>query len=265
MQFKFLYTFAVLLFGVNALFAQVICEPNTIYSDTIGVFPPPFEPETSPDGGITKAACIGEPYEFILTAVIGDTLNFGGAPIILDSLIILSVDGLPVGLQIGCNPGDCTVTMADTSACLSIFGTPDVSNAPGVYPLVLNARIFSGFLNLDLTFPNPAIAPGTYDLTLNAADACMTNVREFSSVGMDLVLSPNPMSGVGTMTVRVPEAGVYNYTVYNLLGQVVHSEQLLLQHGESTHTVEAHGLPKGVYLHLIQNDTKRISKRLSVQ
>ena len=266
MKLRFVYTFAFLILGMASLSAQVLCEPDPTIMDTIGVFPPPYEAELSPDGGITTEACIGEPFEFVLTAIIGDTLDFGGAPIVLDSLIIRSVDGLPAGLEIGCNTNNCTVTAQDSSACLVIFGTPDESNEAGVYPLVLNATIFSGFLNLDLTFPNAALAPGTYDLTLNAAEECETsNVRELSSVGMNLAFTPNPMSAYGEMVVEVETAGQYDYVVYNLLGQAVHQEQLRLQTGENRHSVNVQSLPKGVYLHTIQNGNKRITKRLIVK
>lgn len=264
MKLRVFYTFACVLFTSVALMAQ-LCQPDPSYIDTTGVFPAPYDADVSPDGGITTAACIGQPYEFVLTAVIGDTLNLAGAPIVLDSLIIRSIDGLPSGMQFACNPGNCTVTMADTFACVVLYGIPDETNAPGIYPLSLNATVYSGFLNLELAFPNPALAPGTYDLVLNAADSCsVSNVQELENSGLGMTFAPNPVSDFGTLDIAVKEAGDYEYIIYNLVGEVVQRKQLRLSRGTSTQTVDVQNLPKGMYLHSIQNDTKRITKRLIV-
>lgn len=262
---KFIYTFIFSLAAIS-LFAQApLCQPDAAYIDTIGVFPAPYDAEANPDGGITIDACIGEPYEFVLTAVIGDTLTLAGAPIILDSLVILSVEGLPSGLTTGCNPGSCVVTMADTSACLIISGTPDETNAPGVYPLVLKAVVYSGFVQLDLEFPNPLIAPGTYELTLNAMGECSpSNVYELSSNGLGFGFAPNPVSAFGELTIEAPEAGEYEYVIYNLLGRAVQREQMQLRAGINRQQIDVQNLPAGIYLHMIQQGNKRITKRLIV-
>lgn len=262
---KLIYTFIFSLVAIS-LFAQApLCQPNAAYTDTIGVFPAPYDEATNPDGGITEDACIGEPYEFILTAVIGDTLMLAGAPIILDSLVILSIDGLPSGLTTGCNPSSCVVTMTDTSACLIISGTPDETNEAGVYSLVLNAIIYSGFVELELTFPNPLIAPGTYDLTLNAMGECSpSNVYELSNTGLGFGFAPNPVTEFGELTIEAPEAGEYEYVIYNILGRAVQREEMRLQAGINRQGINVQNLPAGIYLHSIQRGNKRVTKRLIV-
>ncbi len=261
---KLIYTFFLSLAAV-ALFAQAPCQPDPMYADTIGVFPAPFDAEANPDGGITEAACIGEPYEFVLTAVIGDTLSLSGVPVVLDSLVIVSVDGLPAGLDFGCSTDNCVVTTADTAACLVISGTPDETNEAGVYPLVLNAIIYSGFVELELTFPNPLIAPGTYDLTLNAMGECEpSNVFNSSQAGFGFGFAPNPVMDFGELTIEVPQAGEYEYVIYNLLGRAVQRQQLRLQAGVNRQLVDVQNLPKGIYLHSMQYDNERVTKRLIV-
>ena len=51
------------------------CIPNPLYKDSSsGVYPLPYDATLNPKGGIDKPACIGKPYEYVLTLKIDSVI-----------------------------------------------------------------------------------------------------------------------------------------------------------------------------------------------
>ncbi|MCP3930752.1 MAG: hypothetical protein GY705_16820, partial [Bacteroidetes bacterium] len=158
---------------VSAFFSAIAqnCTPDPNYVDEpAGVYPVPYHPDSSPDGGITEIACIGQPYEFTFTSV-SDEFVFNGNSYVLDSFVLTGVQGLPDGLSFFCGPPNCVLYFGE-AGCMVISGTPSETNIPGDYPLTITGTAFlQGLFSLDLTFPNENIYPGDYIITLEAADS----------------------------------------------------------------------------------------------
>lgn len=268
---KYCYLFFVALFFQASLLAQTtVCLPDSTVRDSVGVFPLPFDSIQSPMGGIREVACLGKPYEFVFTIVIGDTLRVNGIPFVLDSLSLnkeTAIEGLPKGLDYACNPPNCVFENGEIG-CLVIGGTTDPTNTPGNYPLKITGTIFSGFLRLDRTFPDPFIAPGAYTIEVANAnsDACETSsTRQINPAYANLSVTPNPVAGIGLLKIEVPHSGLYQYRIFNMIGKEVVNIPIRLQNGYNELYVDLSFLPNGMYLHSINNKEFQLSKKLIIQ
>jgi len=268
---KYCYFFFFALFFQVSLSAQSpVCLPDSTVRDSIGVFPLPFDSMQSPMGGIREIACLGKPYEFIFTIVIGDTLRVNGIPFVLDSLLLSTENallGLPKGLDYACNPPNC-VFKDGAIGCLIISGTPDASNAPGDYELQISGTIVSGFFRLDRTFPDPLIAPGSYSIEVADAnsDACTTSsILQINPSNANLSVTPNPVTGTGLLKIEVPNTDLYQYRIFNMIGKEVVNIPVRLQSGYNELYVDLSFLPNGMYLHSINNKEFQLSKKLTIQ
>lgn len=267
---KLLSTIFLSLFLASLALAQAPCEPDPMFSDTLGVFPPPIDTTVeNPSEGIDVVACIGKPYNFTFTIAIGDSLRIQTFVLPVDSITMspdTAVTGLPVGLTYDCGFPDCTF-LKDTTSCISISGTPDESNTPGEYPLVIAGSFHSGVFNQPTTIPGDFF-PGFYTLRLEAADseACTTSsTEELFAPKMEMSTSPNPTSGFSTLKVDIPTSGVYQYRIYNMLGREVFNAPLRLNVGTSQHEFDFGFLPNGLYLYSLSNEKMQLTKRLIIR
>ncbi len=269
---KQLYLFFALAMASMSVMAQnTPCVPDETLQDSIGVFPLPFDEVTNPEGGITEIACINNPYEFVFTIVIGDTLVVSGSSIVIDS-IQFSTDtalvGMPTGLTYECSTPDCKF-FRDSIGCLVIKGTPDGSNSPGVYPLSITGTIFSGAIAAELTFPNELIAAGSYDIQLEEANSanCMTSstLNIWDKSQLDLQFYPNPTTGYGTLNVEAPTTGVYQFRLFNLLGREIFYAPMQLNKGKNQMDMDFSFLADGMYLYNLSNGKSQLTKRLMVK
>ncbi|NJL76601.1 MAG: T9SS type A sorting domain-containing protein [Saprospiraceae bacterium] len=268
---KYYYLFFAILFLHTSLLAQTpVCMPDSTFRDSIGVFPLPFDSIESPMGGIREIACIGKPYDFNFTIVIGDTLFINGIPFVLDTLILsttTAITGLPAGLSYSCNPPNCRFNK-DEIGCVNISGTPATTNLPGQYALNITGTLVSGFFRLDRTFPDPLVAPGIYAIEVaspNSEDCTTSSTSKTKAADVNLSIAPNPVQGVGLLKLEVPTSGLYQYRIFNMLGREVVAIPVRLQAGYNELNVDLSFLPNGMYLHSINNKEFQLSKRLMIQ
>ncbi|MCP3930647.1 MAG: hypothetical protein GY705_16275, partial [Bacteroidetes bacterium] len=64
----------ILLFIPFLSYSQPTCEPDTtIFNAATGVYPLPYDPVESPNGGIDVSACLDQYYEYTFTVLNTDT------------------------------------------------------------------------------------------------------------------------------------------------------------------------------------------------
>jgi hypothetical protein len=154
---RILFTTLSLLILALSSNAQNCVPDGTLPPDFIGVFPASelYLPCDTiiPIDAVANVNC---PYEFTFTAFVPTTIDFNGTAISADDVTINSVEGLPSGLSYICEPSSC-VFLAGQAGCMKIVGIPDASNAPGNYPLVINATLHANLgifpLDLDIVYP----------------------------------------------------------------------------------------------------------------
>ena len=76
---------------------------------------------------------------------------------------------------------------------------------------------------------------------------------------------PNPFNPKTQINISILQSGLYEFTAYNLLGQVVHSDQLVYDiPGQYTITWNAQNYISGTYIATISSGTQLVSKKLTL-
>lgn len=262
-----------LAFVLTALpaFAQFgICEPDQIYADSAaGVYPLPYEPDLTPEGGITDSACLNKPYQFEFTAVINDSVTIPGfGTIPLDSLRLESVSGLPTGMEWSCNPPSCLFPK-NTLGCVAVYGTATSTADLGDNELVITVTAYSFIPIENLTFPNPAFFPGSYSLYVYPEDNPDCYVYPVSTTEVPSNLEsvrniPNPFNGTTTLEVQSKTNEQYDLIVTDMLGQQVHRQRVTLTEGLNQIPFDGGQLAEGIYLYTFQNENGQLTKKMVI-
>lgn len=248
------------------------CEPDMSYADSVGVFPLPFDPVVSPDGGISECAVIGEPFDFVFTAAISDSINVTIAGnevrLGLTKVKVNDVEGLPIGLNYICEPDGCEF-LANTLGCAKITGVPTADNTPGVYELkIIGKAFFPDFpFEAEITFPG-ALAEGKYSLTLNATadDPCnLTSTNDVLKEKVAINVSPNPTSGFFEIKINAELNGGFDLYLMDLLGRSVERRSVKLTEGENNFSFDASQMANGMYFLVLQNGLGRVAQKVNIQ
>jgi len=257
------------------------CQPDELYRDSaVGVYPKPYHPVDNPEGGITESACIGSGYEFVLTFVIPETVNINGWDVQLNSIEIdtfvpapnysSAIGMLPSGMNYECNPGNCIFTPEDTIACMVIMGTPDETNAPGVYNLTIATKLYTSLGEFNITFPSSAIpgADGEYNLTLDAAgtgDCTIASTHDYLTSNINVFNSPNPFGSTTNIEVNSKIDETLQFRVYDMLGNMVHERKVEVFQGV-TNNIEFDGtaLSNGIYTYTLSTKNAIISNKMVI-
>lgn len=267
-QFLLFFAFSICALPAFAQFG--LCVPNPIYADSsAGVYPLPYEPTQTPDGGITDSACLNKPYQFVFTAVISDSIDipgFGSIP--LDSLRLESVTGLPDGIEYACNPPTCLFEK-DNSGCVVLFGTPTNAGNLGDNQLVITATAYSFIPIENLTFPNPAFFPGEYSLYVHEEtypDCFVYPVSTQEQIpNLEQVRNiPNPFTGMTTIEVRSKTTEAYQLIVTDMLGRTLHQQTVQIQEGVNQIPFDGTPLAEGIYLYTLRNANGFITNKMMI-
>ena len=255
------------------------CVPDQQYKDsTFGVYPKPYQAQTNPNGGIKESACIGKPYKTVLTAKVPDSIavpQLNGLRIPLDSVKLdkkatTTVQGLPIGLNYGCNPPNC-VFPSKTLGCVSVFGTATNVNAAGDYDvkieLIAYATTFLGPFSTKITYPDATLAPGKYTIKLEGASSTtcfVSDLNEKSENVVNISAAPNPTSGLTTIKFYALEDAEFDFVVSSAEGKVVYRSNQQVSQGLNAIQYDASVLEAGVYIYQIGNSKGKAAGRLIV-
>jgi len=268
--FVFLFTFAVI-----QLHAQN-CEPNPIYADsTAGVYPLP-DPIGSPTSSL-NAGCVNSYYDQLFTAVVPDSIfnvEFNGTVIdlALYSVLVDSIGGLPPGVDYACEPPTCFFEQLMTG-CVLFSGVPEEA---GVFrPVVYTTTSVNIGVDLDLpvNFPSQPedvieVFPGEYRIKIcteaNCGDCVVSMDDAFvNALGMRQNV-PNPFSTTTAITIDTELSGEFDFKVFNLMGKMVHHEQVMMTIGENTIAFDGSQLQTGMYLYTIGQDNNIATNRMII-
>ncbi len=271
---KQILTLALIVFASMTINAQ--CTPNEMYADSTGfVFPPPFS-EERPDGGIPDTACINQPYEFVLTLKIPETLVFNGIQTNLEFLEVATtgaVSNLPVGMSYACNPPTCKFTPADEMACIVVSGTATDAADIGIHELSIAAQVKVDILAIPVsaTFPdNTGLiegADGTYALHVKAEGECQVATSTSNLKQQDVLVrnAPNPFSSRTTIEVQSKVSDDFELSVYDLLGNRLHFENIRIHEGENRFDFDGSQLDNGMYLYTLSKGNSTFTSKMIIQ
>jgi hypothetical protein len=223
--------------------------------------PAPYT-DDKPDFNLADA-CIGQFYTQSVTVNVPTT--FQGIPITTVSLATTgAVSNLPVGITYACDPPSC-VFAAGSLGCIVLYGTPTSANvAPDTLDLGITATVNTPFGGLPVEFPGQ-LAPGShYYLRLYETGQCMSGTFDAGGQIAKLGNAPNPFNGQTTIVAESLVAGTFQFEVFNLLGQKVHSRNLRLENGRNEFNFDAGQLQKGVYIYTLSNREGRAVRQMII-
>ena len=249
--------FIGLIVGNLSLLAQSSCtpDPTVIAAGMPGIYPDPSQ-GGMPDGEV------GIAYMQIFTLVVpADTMvNVPGLGLVnatVDNVVITSVDGLPGGLSYSCDIAACDWP-GGTNGCLEISGIPTEAGAFTVdFHFTANVTA-SGF-----SVPIADVFPASYSLTIN--DTALILVQSIAKNGMNLTQNaPNPFVDITTVSYTVPNSGIVEFAVLDMLGNQVHHRFLSSKVGKNLIAFNQGDLTSGIYFYSLSNGTTTLTNRMVV-
>jgi hypothetical protein len=138
----------------------------------------------------------------------------------------------------------------------------------GEYPLTITGTFYSGAISLEQSLPGD-LFPGSYALRLGASNdpACTTSSVELVRYQekIEATIAPNPVMSYAKLRVNVPQSGVYQYRLFNMLGAEITNASMRLQAGINEQDLDLSFLADGLYIYSISNGKTQVTKRLMVR
>lgn len=240
---KKLLSFFILGFAYVSLQAQP-CTPGPetapgIYPDTLTNLP---------------TAYVNQAYFGTITAVIPPDTVVSGFTLIIDSIGIIGIDGLPTGFIY--TPSSTSGYWAGgTKGCVAITGTPTLAQV-GTYVLLLHAKAYVGGL------------PSTYDVKgykITVIDTT-SSLAENAIGKFELMQNmPNPFDYSTEIRFNSPSAGKYDFSVCNILGEVVFQSKVNAVVGINSIPFNGKDLKSGLYMYKLSNGSQTSTKRMTIE
>jgi hypothetical protein len=226
-----------------SVFVNGQCVPDTSVTHNV----PGNYPSTLPH------ALTGVPYQTVIQVkVLTDTLT-----LVVDSITIDNVSGLPTGFAYTCTPASCHFP-AGSDACVSITGSAPSVSMVGSYPIVVNTTVYGkvgGFpYNQGQDFTNYEIV-----IDLNTATGILD--KNTFTVGQTM---PNPARNFAVLPVTTGHPDVISISITNLIGKNVFSNTVSLQKGKTNIPLDLHSMDPGIYIYSVSNGESTITRRLII-
>ena len=238
----YLFIATFILISPDYSFSQ--CVPDTTCED-IGE-PGQICPDSLPDG------TVGVNYEHTATILPPKTTKIEGYDFFIVKIILDTIINLPPGLTYQASAKE---MFPDTAYCAIIQGTPTET---GTYALKIKVIPFIGALG--------SILAG--DTVLNDTSLAIT-IQATSSVGSmnysrfyGFQNRPNPFSDYTRIGCFCDKSCVVELKIFNLVGQVIHKEELYASKGKNFFKFDGSGLISGTYFYTISNSQEIYSGKL---
>lgn len=243
---RFIYyilLFCIPILGGKKVSAQ--CEPDKscLDVDNTGAYCPANLPD----------AILGEPYQTVLTVIPPSEFEFEGTSLDIAYIEIDSVLNFPPGITYNANAEK---FYADTAYCVLIEGTPSMV---GQFTLELYITPYIKHPLFGI-LKGPQVTDNT-SLVLTVSD--VTNI-DFSAEKHFQALQnvPNPFSRSTRIGFYTPSRDNINLKIYNILGELIHEESLLVNPGEHFFRFDGSDLLAGTYLYLVTSGSSSLSRKL---
>lgn len=235
-----LFTFVALLFTqANAQF----CTPDLTYTE------PGIYPKQLPE------AHVNEPYNETIQFKFPKDTSYLGFVVPIDSVEILSVEGLPKDFKYVCSNLSCAYKGGE-NGCVVITGTPKASDK-GEHKIIIKARAKITFNAQSIKVPFQDTVPFTVspETGIFSQDLKTVQVSNF----------PNPFSEVTNIIFNSFTPAQVSLKVYDLPGREVYTESFTAKTGENTKPFFVNDLKPGIYFYILQVGEVSYSKKMMVK
>tara|TARA_Y100000746_G_scaffold221127_1_gene220307 strand:- start:1092 stop:1982 length:891 start_codon:yes stop_codon:yes gene_type:complete len=259
------------------------CTPNSIYQDsTYNIWPDTVTNLPVAYQGINYSAVLDiktpatlleatggdSSILFLDTTVLGIQVSefLGGWPV--DSMELISLSGLPSGLNYGCNIPSC-VLPGNILTCAYVNGL--TNDNIGVYPISIIVNVYTHG-TLDLGFIQYPYATDLYSALGNYEEIPGYKVVVSDATYIDLVHEskfslmqnyPNPTSSSTKIIYNCSESQEVVFEVVDVFGNLVENRKFLSDKGLNSFVFEKN-LSPGVYTYSITNNHERLSKNMII-
>lgn len=265
---KLLLLLVISSFSIATIFAQAcVPDPQFIGGD-VGVYPLPADPAvgTTDSTGIETAACQGEYWEQLMTAIVPTELTVGTAVLALNSVQVDNVTGLPNGITYQCEPPNCFFP-GGMDGCVLISGT--TTDPVGSYPIIVEVTAdlpsFGG--PTPLTFPDTTgsglLPEGEYVIEVLAAGNCGVNIVSTDIINT-IQVYPNPAVDNTNITFATNEPTAVTFSVFNITGALIHEETIQSTTGVNTLNYDVSDFNEGIYMFTLSDGASKYTDRLMV-
>jgi hypothetical protein len=210
------------------------------------------------------AAFVGVPYnETITTITPVDTcivLLFPPCTTLpIDSVVIDVFSGLPPGFSVVSENETALnfVFPGGSTSCMLITGTATAGQV-GSYPLTVSGLSWATVLGTPTSQP--------FNVDYYTLEIVMpTGVEQFTSNVFEVKQNaPNPIRDFSTVEFYLPKANSVTVSVFDLLGKVLQSENVVGTQGSNKYNLDASNLSNGIYFYSLTSANKTITKRFVV-
>lgn len=267
---KLIFLLLVLCFSQKTFSQTSDCKRDssilTMPADVI-MLPRFYDATNFPDTA-TAPACINEFYNMYATLRIPETFPTQFGPVPLDSIVLQktgAVTGLPNGLTYTCDPPNCVFKKL-TLGCIRLFGTPTADNPIKTYALAIKLKAYTPSfpgVGFDLNFPLNA-SQGFY-IRLRPTGQCKVSSNDLPEMLSEVSNQPNPFSGETLINIESKVNDRFQFEVFDMVGNRLHSENLQISAGTNQFTFEAGNLPAGVYFYTIGNEKGKAARRMVIE
>jgi hypothetical protein len=231
------------------------CVPDPLVADSAGfVFPAPYHPVNSPEGGIDQPACIDQYFEFVWTIQVPEDVTIFGFSVQLEYLKLETagaVTNLPDGINYVCNPPNCQFNVNEPG-CVLLYGTPTSGNTPGVYDLGFTGSLktVSGGV-LPVSFPDANLYPGNYYLNLLPANdpGCISGTGNLIQGINQHQFVPNPILDWATFEILSTTHLSGQLMMVDLTGRSCKSVIVEIEPGQNSYSMDLSDLSPGFWIY----------------
>ena len=245
---KLLLLTSVLL---SSYFISAQCTPDPLYQDSLyGVWPDTIQNFVPGSVGTAYSQVLN--FKLPIDAGVIDP-SFAGVNI--DSAVLQNVNGLPTGLTYVCNTAT-NSWMGGDQGCATIQGTPTTQ---GSYDITIE---LTGWVTVFFAPFSQPISFSGYVIDIGAA-----GIETIQLTNETFILKqnfPNPVNGNTTIQFIAGNQEVIDFSIINLLGDVVFKRAINAKRGVNTIDISSNDFSGGVYLYSISNGKNMLTKRMII-
>jgi len=239
---KLLFTTALVISGIIMVNAQ--CTPDLTCAALVC-------PDTITNLPHAQATFL---YTTTLTVKVPADTNYPPFGVVtVDTLKYLSISGLPAGFT--ASPDNSAGWPGPSYGCLLITGITTNAQA-GTHPLVISVSVkaMSGAITMPLSLTG-------YKIIVDSTNGIsIINSTKFTLEQNN----PNPFNSSTTISFTSSNSDVYNFSVTNIIGEVVYNQTVNAVSGINKIEFSAANLPSGIYMYKLGNKSEVYARRMII-
>lgn len=201
---------------------------------------------------------LGSFYEAILALNVPSDTTYLGLTVVLDSVVLTSITGIPDDFDYQCNPSGC-IFYGGESGCISILGTTFNTQDAKVWNVVANFDYWITFGSSPFSFSDQVT---NYNIDLTGFPA---GIGARNSKQLPFLAEPNPANISSKIYYQLPQAGNYSLKIYSLLGTEILNTKSSTQGYAEQFNLGQLSLSAGIYFAALQQQDYNRTLRFVVK